>query len=403
MDKSQFTPNATGRLVEISVGRRDWAFIPDPLPPAWKMSEKLWPLVADARDLLGRLDGVAHTLPNPQLLLHPLQSRESLTSSSLEGTSITAEELFLFELHDKDVEIGREGPANWQEVYNYREALRIGHNRLTEDFPLSKRVILEQHEVLMTGVRGRNKSPGEFRRAQVFIGSDHRYVPPPPNAVTPCLDSLEKYFHASNDNQPLVRCFLAHYQFEAIHPFLDGNGRVGRAFLSLMIASELGHKMPWLYMSPYFERYKREYFDFMFRVSTHGDWDSWIQFCLRGAITQATDAMLRCERLQELHNKYSNAIGARESNRLRRIIDRLFSSPLISVPEAKRFNDVSYMTAKKDIERLIGAGILKDLNRPQRPKVFFSSEIFHVAYADSIEETAPEDEDSESESGPQEP
>jgi len=378
MDASAFSEQKTGDLVRIRIPQQDWAFIPHPLPPQWKFPAKLWPALAEAKQELARLDGIGRALPDSELLLQPLQRREALRSSSLEGTYASPKDLLLFEMRPR-TPTSEADPANdWLEVANYSKALRQGVE-LLGDLPLSLRLIREMHGTLLTGVRGRERNPGEFRRHQVHVGSDRRYIPPPADHLGRCLDRFEKRMHEDDPEfDPLVRCYLLHYQFEAIHPFSDGNGRVGRALLSLMVFHGCKLTRPWLYMSAFFERYRDEYIQRLFRVSTHGAWEDWIAFCLRGTIDQALDSVRRCEALDRLKRRFHEVAGA-SSTRAHPIIEGLFSAPLVTAPMiAERFS-VSYPTARSDISRLEKLGILKPLSET-RPQVYFAPEVFAAAY-----------------------
>jgi Fic family protein len=383
VDSSKFSERSPGTLIPISVPRKDWAFIPSPLPPDWEVKIELWPLLAEAKQELARLDGLARGLPNPELLLRPLQGREALRSSSLEGTYATPQQLLLFELQPREP-ISEHDPANTHlEVANYSRSLRRGM-ALLEELPFCLRLVRELHTTLLSGVRGRDKSPGAFRRTQNHIGSDYRFNPPPPNYLDECLDAFEKQLNLEQPKyDPLVQCFLLHYQFETIHPFLDGNGRVGRALLSLMVYKQCGLAMPWLYMSAYFERYKDEYIDNLFRVSTHADWSRWVTFCLKGTIRQALDSNRRCDQLRQLkddfHKRLDNA-----GPRAHPIVERLFATPVLTIPEmATQFN-VTYPTAKSDIERLIALKILKEIPE-EYPKLYYCPPIFDIAYGEDDE------------------
>ncbi len=235
MDKNLFSKEIPGRLVEIRIlDELDWAFIPDCLPESMKFSENVWQLLAKAKEELGRLDGVGRHMPNHELLLKPLQHREALKSSSLEGTYATPEELLLFEVSRGKPKTGYARIDAWQEVSNYKKALRRGQD-LLQSIPVSLRLIKELHKVLLSHVRGHHRTPGNYRKVQVHIGSDRRFIPPPPHEMMACLYDLERYIHSETKLDPLIFSFLVHYQFETIHPFLDGNGRVGRLLLSLMI------------------------------------------------------------------------------------------------------------------------------------------------------------------------
>lgn len=381
MDIKKFTENIPGELVRISVPFEDWAFVPAPLPPAWQFSENLWPLLMEARSEIARLDGVGRTLPNPDLLLRPLQSREALLSSSLEGTYATPEQLLLFEMNPREPSSERDPANSWLEVSNYGRALREGIRLLTE-LPFCLRLIKELHKHLLTGVRGRDKAPGDFRTTQVYIGADKRFIPSPPERLTSCLDKFEKYMNQEDPRfDPLVRCYLLHYQFECIHPFLDGNGRVGRTLLSLMIFSKLNLSMPWLYMSAFFEKHKDEYIDHMFRVSTEAAWQKWIEFCLIGTVEQARDSIRRCDELIALRDQFhKNCSGL--GNRAHPIIEELFMTPLVTVPEVASRHGITYPTAKSDIGELLKLGILKELTGTH-PKTFFCPAIFNIAYGEN--------------------
>lgn len=322
------------------------------------------------------MDGIGKALPDPELLLHPLNRREAIRSSSLEGTYATAEELLLFELDDRAT-APSERVYDWIEVRNYTSALRHG-SRLLEKLPLSLRVIREMHRVLLTGVRGRDRAPGEFRRSQVHIGADKRFVPPPTNEIDRCLDDLEHFLNDSDSIEPLVRTFLAHYQFEAIHPFLDGNGRVGRVLLSLCAFQWCALSHPWLYMSAFYDRHKEEYIDRLFAVSSSGEWNEWLEFCLRGTIDVCRDAIARCEELLTLRREY-HAMADRAGGRTHRIIEMLFSHPIVTVSRLARDLGVTYPTAKADIVRLMAMDVLRELPNTY-PKAFTAGKIFNAAY-----------------------
>ena len=381
MDPKRFDPNLkTGSIVPISQPEPDFAFVPDQLPPNFQMNENIWRLLIEAKAELFRLDGCARALQNPQLLLSPLRRQESLTSSALEGTFATPEELLLFELEPRDAQDSRD-PANaWNEVHNYNKALAQGYFRLNE-LPFCTRLIKELHGTLMAGVRGGNKNPGEFRRHQVHIESTKRYIPPPVPEMEECISDFDKYVNNPPDSlDPLIRCFVAHYQLEAIHPFSDGNGRIGRVLLSLMIYAWCELKMPWLYMSPYFERYKDEYYKYLFKVSTHGAWDEWIEYCLNGVVKQASFAVRKCEKLRELRDEMLRKVTAGRA-RAHAIIDLLFESPMVRIIDIKVTHSIAYETAKKELEYLEKLGILRKFQQA-KPVTYWAPEIFNIANAD---------------------
>lgn len=383
MDATKFTPQKTGTLVEIQVPGRDWAFIPNPLPPEWAFPERLWPLLVKARESLGRLDGIGRTLPNPELLLKPLEKREALHSSSLEGTYASPQELLLFEIDPQEPKSEGDPRNAWLEVSNHSRALRQGM-KLLEELPFCLRLIRELHATLLKGVRGKERTPGEFRTCQVHIGSDRRYIPPPANHLQACLDAFEKELNQRDAKyDPLVRCFLLHYQFEAIHPFLDGNGRIGRVLMSLLTYKWCDLSMPWLYMSAFFERYKDEYIDNLFRISSEGDWETWIEFCLRGTIQQAEESIRRCDAFRILKDRFIQEAG-QTSVRAHVIIEDLFTSPVVTIPALRDRHSVSYPTAKADVTGLLEKGVLQEIP-DTRPKAYFSPAIVDIAYRDQMQ------------------
>jgi Fic family protein len=382
MDTSDFDLSLmTGRLVPVPKGLPDvqLAFIPNPLPPNWEWPANLWRLLVEARKCLSSLDGTGKHLPNPEILLHPLQSREAQLSSQLEGTITDPQQQVLFEA-DPQYPVSKSDPNNaFQEVFNYRRALRLrldGENNL----PLSLRLVKELHAVLMTGVRGSEQRPGEFRKIPNQIGNPARFVPPPPQNLDETLDSFETYLHSDDGFDPLVRAFLAHYQFEAIHPFRDGNGRVGRLLLSVMIAEWCGLSSQWLYMSPFFEKRRREYMDLLLGVSTRGEWEPWIRFCLEGVVVQSVDAEKRCDKLLTLHREFHARIKG-GSVRLSKLVDDLFSRPVITVSQYKSHFGVSYPTARSDLKKLEGMGIVHPL--PGLDVItYYCNPIYTITYED---------------------
>jgi Fic family protein len=366
--------------VDKDRGEKDWAFIPHEMPPNWQFDPSLWPVLVDARAALGKLDGIGLALPNPQLLLRPLQNREAVASSAIEGTHVTSEQLALYELDPKEPSSKTEAAADWQEVHNYGRALQHGYSRLVE-LPICTRLIKEMHQILMDGVRGHDKQPGEFRSVQVSVGKGYRFIPPPPKEVQRLMENFESYANPKDGAiDPLVGCFIAHYQFEAIHPFRDGNGRVGRALLSLMIYLWLKQSMPWLYMSPYFDRHNDEYEAALFAVSATGDWNRWIGFCLLGATAQANDSIRRCDALKRLQNEFYEKIKSEcDGPRIHPIVNGLFTSPMRTVPSVVKEYNISYQTARADLERLVECGILKEVP-DAHPRLFYAPQILAIAY-----------------------
>lgn len=367
----------TGRTVRTADGYS--AFVPSPLPPRIEIDWNLSRILSDADRAIGALSGSGHMLPDPQLLIQPLVRREAVLSSRIEGTQASLTDLVAYESAGTDA-----GDA--LEVSNYVEALNFGLERL-ERLPLSLRVIREIHEKLMHGVRGGDRAPGEFRRSQNWIGSpgssiaNATYVPPPVADMHRALDALEKFIHAPSPLPPLVKAALIHYQFEAIHPFLDGNGRVGRLLIAFVLRTEGVLEHPLLYLSAFFERHRREYYRLLLSVSSRGTWMDWIAFFLRGVDQQARDAGIRIRALVELRDKFRRSVSvARNAGALHDVVDRLFVLPAISVTSLAKRLGVSYPAAKSSLEKLVQAGIVWP-TKQGRETWYFADEIIRTVEA----------------------
>lgn len=372
MDLQRFSASSPGKLVTIPEGK---AFVPDALPGSFRFNPELWPLLAEAKSQISLLEGIGRGLPNPGLLLNPLANREALQSSRLEGTYITAREYLLFELEPEEDKRTKDTEA--QEVSNYRRALYYGQN---PSLPLSLRLIRELHQILMDGVRGGDKTPGQFRTGQVAIGENMRFIPPPPVLVPDCLREFEGYLNSKPLYDALLHCFVCHYQFETIHPFSDGNGRVGRLLLAIMLHRLTTLTKPWLYLSDVLERQKDAYCNALFNVSAQGNWDQWIELCLNATIAQTNETLRRCERLTKLKEEFHSRVNDHGGTvRLNQIVDVLFRSPFVRVTQLQSILKVSYPTAKADCERLSQCAILKPLPT-LTPATYYSPEVFEAAY-----------------------
>jgi Fic family protein len=395
MDKRRFSEASPGRLVEITTPQgKDWAFIPDELPPKWDFDPTLWTLLVEAKEALGTLNGIGQTLPDPQLLLRPLQNREALTSSKIEGTYVTPEQLLLYELNPKEPTKTSSRAADWLEVHNYGVALKHGCE-LLKTLPVCNRVIREMHQRLLRGVRGKHYNPGEFRKIQVQIGTGARFIPPPHGEVDRLVGNMERYINTDDGLDRLVKAFIVHYQFETIHPFMDSNSRIGRAMLALMIYQWLGHAAPWLYMSAFYERFRKEYIGSLYRVSTEGAWTQWIRLCLQGVVEQARDSINRCNEFNRLKKEYHQRV-VDPTPRTHSVIESLFIDPIVGPAQLAKKLNVTYPTAKADLDLLAKHGILAELTKA-RPKALYCPEVFQVAYRELIEaedtvEIAAEDE-----------
>ncbi|WP_459556018.1 Fic family protein [Lacunimicrobium album] len=331
------------------------AFVPNPLPPDWAMPTEIWTHIVTARESLAELKALGALLPNPELLLRPLQKQEAISTSIIEGTRVTPQQLMLFEAEQEEGESSH-SKEDEQEVYNSLLCIRYGIQQL-ELLPFCNRLLKGMHEILMTGVRGANKKPGSFRgpSEQVQVG---RYAPPPGLYVDHLMSDLERFCNQLPDQiDPLVAILMVHFQFEAIHPFLDGNGRVGRTLLSLMIYKCFAHTSPLLYMSPYFEAHRQEYYDGLLGVSQQGDWETWIRFCLNGVTVQAREAIMLSQQIVKAREQCIRSLVGATKHSLK-LIDLLFQFPALTINKTKRVLDVTAPTAKKELEVLVASNIV---------------------------------------------
>jgi Fic family protein len=378
MQPSDFKQDEHGNVIQAPQGY--WAYVPNPLEPPLDLNLPLVQKLAEADRSLGELAGVARTLPNPHLLIGPFLRREAVLSSRIEGTHASLSDLLFFEtaqLREKEV-------PDVREVANYVNALEYGLRRLNK-LPISLRLIREIHKKLMAGVRGEHRTPGEFRQSQNWIGPsgctllDATYVPPPVPEMLEALDSLEKYFHVESELPPLLRLALIHYQFEAIHPFVDGNGRVGRLLTTLILCAEGLLQQPLLYLSAYFEQHRQEYYDLLLGVSQRGEWHRWAAFFLDAIATQSRDAIQRSDRLLSLWQKYRERMQeARASALLLQLVDELFAYPVITNRIASDKLSITPRSAQKNIEKLIASKILQEATGKQRNRVYVASEIISI-------------------------
>jgi Fic family protein len=370
-----------GRIVRTMDGAP--AFVPSPLPPTLQVSWDLMDRVTRAERAIANLRGIGTTLPNPYLLVSAFVRREAVLSSRIEGTQASVGELIAFEAAGHPASES----GDVQEVANYVAALDYGLHRLT-DLPLSLRFIREVHERLMRGVRGESSNPGEFRTSQNWIGThgtritDATYVPPPVAEMSAALDGLEKFLHEPSHLPALIRLALIHYQFEAIHPFLDGNGRVGRLLITFLFHTEQLLDQPLLYLSAYFEQNRSEYYRLLLDVSRRAAWSEWIDFFLEAVTKQANDAVRRSSQLLVLRQQYRDrATSARKSSLLPAMIDRLFESPAITIATVAREFSVTYAAAKNNVDKLVSAGVLAAPDATGRKKVYFARDIIALLEA----------------------
>jgi Fic family protein len=356
-----------GRYVRQVAGYR--AFLPAPLPPnpPLQIDAALLGLLSRADQTLGRLDGVAQTLPNPDLFVAMYVRQEAVLSSQIEGTQSTLEDVLSFELDPR----GQELPLDVEEVVNYVHAMNHGLERLAT-LPLSLRLIREIHAELLSGVRGALKEPGEFRRTQNWIGASNAglaqaaYVPPAPAEMHQALDNFEKYLH-QDDLPALIQCGLAHAQFETIHPFLDGNGRVGRLLIAFLLVHRGVLRRPLLYLSHYLKGHRAEYYDRLTAVREAGDWEGWLGFFLRGVAETAEEATATARAIVDLRERQRAQIQERGLgiNGLW-LLDLMFQRPLLNVNLVKDSLGFSYVTANRLVDQVTKLGLLAETTGAHR-------------------------------------
>lgn len=386
MNPTDFTTNAPGRIMRVRDANREnptghyYAFIPHPLPSKVSLDDEAIFLLTKAQQSLSELAGVGRQLLNPYLLVNPFLRREAILSSRIEGTIADAEQLLLFEA-DSD----RQPTPDVEEVFNYVRAMQSALSEL-EQTNVSLNLIRRAHGILLQGVRGQNKSPGEFRREQNYVGQtrqriwEARFVPPPPTEMQWALHELERYIWNPPEKMPvLIQLALIHYQFEAIHPFLDGNGRMGRMLITLLLCERQLLPGPLLYLSAYFEQHRDAYMDHLLWISQRGAWEEWLCFFLTGVAEQSLDALQRAQQLQDVQRDYHTRIRTqRAAGSAAQLVDELFVTPSITISEAAERLGIAYHTARLAIERLVTEGILREGTGRQRNKIYIAPEIMAI-------------------------
>ena len=354
------------------------AFVPAPLPPKLRWTPRLIRALSNADRLIGKLAGEGGRLPNPHILMRPFVQREAVLSSKIEGTQATLGELLAAEA---GVAVDR-SPDELREVGNYVVALEHGILRL-EELPLCVRIIREMHEKLMAGVRGQQATPGHFRKTQNWIGKPGTtfetasFIPPPPNEVETCLAAWEKFLHES-ELPPLVTIALAHYQFEAIHPFLDGNGRVGRLLITLFLIERKILPSPLLYLSAFFEASRRDYYEGLLGVSVRGAWNDWLEYFLQGVARMSEDALSWAARINSKMVEWQKQVAGDSTNMPLRVVELLAANPFITVKGAAKKLEVAFTTAQRAIERLERLGVVKQLGDARRDRVYCAKALLDI-------------------------
>lgn len=377
-----------GFVTSKVVGESVKAYVPYNLPPhpPLEFNERLVDLLEEASQAIGRLDGATLMLPNPDLFIYMFLSKEALLSSQIEGAQSSFTDLVKHE-HKQATGVPQE---DVEEVSNYIAAINYGLKRLDENFPLSLRLLKEIHAILLKGARGQEKSPGEFRRTQNWIGGttpgNALFVPPPANKVTEAMGAIEKFLHDDPARtSPLVKAALAHVQFETVHPFLDGNGRLGRLLISLILCAEGVLKKPLLYISLYLKSHRSKYYELLQNVREHGDWEVWLEFFLAGVEQTAKQGVTTILKLQQLFTKDANKIT--KLGRARIPVGDLFryiqQAPITTIQQAASDLSVTIPTITKSVKRLCDLGILLEITGKERNKVYA-----YQAYIDILSEGA---------------
>jgi len=365
----------SGKFVKQLTGY--WAFIPAPLPPnpPIQIDDEMAELLSRADRALGRLDGVTSVLPNLDLFVAMYVRHESVLSSQIEGTQSTLQDVLEFEIDGR----GHNQPKDVSEVVNHVNAMNYGLERLRE-FPLSLPLIKELHAQLMHDVRGAEREPGEFRRSQNWIGpagstlTNATFVPPPPHEMMTALDNFEKFLHTNQPMPVLIHCGLIHAQFETIHPFLDGNGRVGRLLITFLLCQKEVLEQPLLYLSLYLKAHRAEYYDRLMAVRNEGNWEGWLKFFLRGVAQTSLQATRTARSILELREKGREQVFQKTGHSTQdlRLFDLLFERPLITVRLVQEKLDCSYATANKLVQQFAApeVGFLQEITGGQRNRLF---------------------------------
>lgn len=373
MNRHDFHNPQAGQVIQTPRGYL--AFIPAPLPPDIHYSAELVRTLSRADALLSELSGLGRYLPNPHILIHSYVQREAVLSSRIEGTQAGLSDLWLDGVSPTDPVTPH---PDLGEVRNYVDALEFGIRRL-EELPLSLRLVKEIHALLMQGVRGGQAAPGEFRSSQNWIGpagstlESAPYVSPPPDEMMACLANWELFLHERNRFPDLIQCALMHEQFEAIHPFLDGNGRIGRLLITLFLIERQRLTQPLLYLSTYIESHRQEYYNHLQRVRTEGDWNGWILFFLTGVIETSQMAVRQAAQLMDLRDRYLARL--REKPKAVALVDEMFKNPYMTVARAGRLLNVSQPTARQVVLYLVEAGVLQEVTGREWGRVYRAGEV----------------------------
>ena len=368
------TSSRAGRMVQQPNGFR--AFIPNPLPPlpAIDLTGNLQALLSQADHALGLLEGAARMLPNPELFVFMYIRKEAVLSSQIEGIQSSLQDVLAAEakLFDPNA------PSDVGEVVNYVRAMQHGIARLGQ-LPISVRLIQEIHAELMQGVRGGNLTPGELRRSQNWIGPagcgirNASFVPPPPHEMLQAMSELELFLNSPSSLPLLVQIAIAHVQFETIHPFLDGNGRVGRLLITFLLMNRGLLTQPVLYLSHHFKRHRSAYYEHLQTVRTRGDWEGWVEFFLQGVIDVSREAALTAKAILAMREEYRSKIAdtmGRGAGSAHRVMEKLFDQPIVAVATVREWLDITPAGANSVVNRLVEIGLLTEITGYARNRRF---------------------------------
>jgi len=380
METSEFK-GAFGKLIEGESEEHGkyLAFVPEKLPPKFEYNSQIVLALSKADSTLSKLSGAGLLLPNPDLLVIPYLKKEALSSSRIEGTRISLSDYFLTEakgIEKEDIEA--------TEVGNYLKSMNYALKKI-ENEPISVELIKEMHKRLMKGVRGNELIPGNFRPVQNWIGpkntkiQDATFVPPPQEEVEKLINELIEYLNKYDEMPLLIKCALMHYQFETIHPFCDGNGRIGRSLITLYLCKKNKISKPLLYASDYFEKHRREYYEILLNTNKTGNFEDWIKFFLEAIKVQSEDALERTIKIQRLREEYQvKTKNHKQAVNLLSVIDMLFMNPFVQISQIALNLKITYPTAKKAVENLMKLKILKPVGESERNKLFIAHEILDV-------------------------
>lgn len=375
----QFAPNAPGRVVRSVQGH--WTFLPDPLPPQIQPDWATVQRMSEAERALGELAGMGRLIPNPELLVRPFISREAVESSRIEGTSTRLDQLLLHEAQPGDLRRTRDA----DEVLNHVRAAEFGLQQVRASYSITLNLFQELHRILLTGVRGYDMRPGEFRDRGVLIGrtgqtyETARFVPPCHTALGPLLTNFVDFLRAPGGLPVLAQAAVMHYQFEAIHPFSDGNGRVGRLLIPLLLCERGVLPLPLLYLSGFFDRNREEYYDGLLNVSRRAAWTEWLAYFAYGVTVQARDAAARIGRLNDLRLDYHHRSAAVvRSKAALQLVDELFASPYLTLRRATEVMGATAKNAQNVIDKFVAAGLLREMTGQRRNRVYCADEILHL-------------------------